>query len=175
MEWKRMLTLTTGTDKGKKLYALLLVCVVVLFGLSLWGGKDDSGQVQESGHETTQAYIQYYEKRLEDILSQTQGVGRVEVAITLEGGVQREFVEESQQESSDNDSGSQKRSSSSTLVIGTGSGQQAVVRQELQPKVRGVLIACDGANSDSVRLAVVEGVRTLLDIPSSRICVVQRK
>ncbi len=33
-----MLTLTTGTDKGKKLYALLLVCVAVLFGLPLWGG-----------------------------------------------------------------------------------------------------------------------------------------
>ncbi len=131
--------------------------------------------MQESGHETTQAYIHYYEKRLEDILSQTQGVGRVEVAITLEGGVQREFVEESQQESSDNDSGSQRRSSSSTLVIGTGSGQQAGVRQELPPKGRGERIACDGANSDSVRLAVVEGVRTLLDIPSSRICVVQRK
>ena len=170
-----MLTLTGSGERGKKLYAALLVCVVLLFALSLFGGKKESVQQVESGHETTQAYIEYYEKRLEDILSKTQGVGQVEVAITLEGGVQRDFVQESQQESSTDDSGSQSRSSSSTLVIGNGSSQEAVVRQELQPQVRGVLIVCDGAASDSVRLAVVEGVRTLLDIPSSRICVVQRK
>lgn len=167
--------LTSSGERGKKLYAALLVCVVLLFALSLFGGKKQSTQVANSEHETTQAYIEYYESRLEDILSKTQGVGRVEVVITLEGGVQRDFVEESQKESSADDSGSQTRTSSSTLVIGTGGSQQAVIRQELQPEVRGVLIVCDGAASDSVRLAVVDGVRTLLDIPSSRICVVQRK
>ena len=163
-------------DQGKKLYAILLVCIVCLFAFSLFGGKEKTeNNLPEESHENTSSYIQYYEDKLEEILSQIEGAGKVSVMITLESGSQKIYAQEVD---NNRTSGTEREEDSihqKPLVISKNGSQEAVIEKELQPEIQGVLIACTGGNSEKVRLDIVQSVKTLFHISSNKVHVVQSK
>ncbi|MBE6949948.1 MAG: hypothetical protein E7451_01255 [Ruminococcaceae bacterium] len=112
------------------------------------------------------------ETRLESILAQIAGAGRVSVLLTEEEGRQTLYQTDSQTES--DDSGS-RRTDDTVLVEDQSRTESGLVRQTLEPKYRGAVILCEGADQPSVKLAIVEAVRCVTGLGADQISVLKMK
>ena len=114
------------------------------------------------------------ESAMEDILEKIQGVGQVDVMLTLQSGGELVLAEDSSlRYSGSTQSPDDYDRSSQTVTVSGDSGQDVVVTQEICPQYRGALVVCEGGGSDGVRLQVVEAVSALTGLGSDRIAVVQ--
>lgn len=148
---------------GKYKYPVLVVLVGL--GLMLLPGKTEV-KTAEKPKETVQ--IQDLETRLAEILSQIEGVGQVQVLLTEESGRETLYQMDIQ---SDTD----RRTEDTVLVEDASRIEQGLVRQTLEPKYRGAVVLCQGADQPSVRLAVVEAVRCVTGLGADRISVLNMK
>lgn len=115
-----------------------------------------------------QEAVQTVEQRLESILSGIAGAGRVQVLLTEEEGRQTLYQTDIQSDDS-------RRTEDTVLVEDAARTETGLVRQTLEPKYRGAVVLCDGADVSSVRLAIVEAVRCVTGLGADRICVLKRQ
>ncbi len=112
------------------------------------------------------------EQRLEALLSQIDGAGRVKVMLTAKEGARTVYQSDSDSESG----GTADRDRSSTVILNRGgSTQEAVVQQVLPPVYLGAVVVCQGADSAAVRLAVTQAVSDLTGLGADHISVVKMK
>lgn len=112
------------------------------------------------------------EERLEAILSKIEGAGQVQVLLTEDSG--RETLYQTDSTSESGDSGS-RRSDDTVLVEDSSRVESALVRQIFEPKYRGAVVLCQGADAPSVRLAIVEAVRCVTGLGADKISVLKMK
>lgn len=156
-------------------YALLVAAAGV--ALLLWpespaaslGGGQEAAQTSAGAEDAAREM----EEAMEDILEKIQGVGRVDVMLTLQSGGERVLAADStlRYSGSTQAPDDYDRSSETVTVSGDG-GQDVVVTQEIYPQYRGALVVCEGGGSDGVRLQVVEAVSALTGLGSDRVAVV---
>lgn len=126
------------------------------------------------------------ERRLEEILRQIEGAGRVSVKLTFATGRMYEYAENATREEStttEHDSGRVRRETTEVRTSGEvvttqerGTGYAVpVVRNVLEPRVQGVLVVSDGARDARVRSALTDAVATVLDIPPHKVAVLPRQ
>ena len=148
------------------------VGLVVLAGilLMLLPGKKSDAQTQEGGGSFS---LEDTERRMEELLGRMDGVGRVQVMLTLRSGETLSLAEDS---SATLGSGGDVRQDSQVLTVNRGSGkQEVVVTQRLYPTYQGAVVVCQGAGDSRVRLRVMETVAVLTGLSSDKISVVQWK
>ena len=109
-------------------------------------------------------YRQQLEQQLEELLSQVQGAGKTTVMITLESGEKTIYA-------LDTLSG-QTQEQQTHVLLDDGT---ALAQTVCTPKVCGVAVVCEGGGDVRVAARITELVGALLDIPSNRICVEQRR
>lgn len=110
------------------------------------------------------------ERRMEELLGRMDGVGRVQVMLTLKNGSSLELAEDADSTERDGETRTQRE----PVTLNRGSGyQDVVVTQETYPVYLGAVVVCQGAGSSGVRLAVTEAVAALTGLPADRITVVQ--
>lgn len=143
------------------------------------GGTASGSRTSEEGE---QEYVQYLERKLEDILMQMDGVGRVDVMITvLDGGEQ--IVEKDQKttfsSTSERDSGGGERSvteqagEDSTVYVETADKKYPYVQKETLPTVAGVVVVAEGGGNPAAVSEISESVQALLKVEPHRIRVVK--
>jgi stage III sporulation protein AG len=133
---------------------------------------------------SAEEYATMLENRLSVLISDIEGVGRNKVMVTLESGV--EFVyarEEKRGTDITRDGGEDPLTGRVTqrenieeryILIDTEFGRrQALVLTQLQPRIQGVVIVCEGAGDARVQQKLISVVTTALGIASTRVCVVQ--
>lgn len=109
------------------------------------------------------------EERLEEILSQIDGAGKVSVFVGVEEG---ELTVYQQNEDIENDGSGQF----DTVIITDGDRvQSGLVQQVLPPKYQGVIVVCQGAQKASVRLSIIEAVAKVTGLGTDRISVLKMK
>lgn len=113
---------------------------------------------------------QTLEQRLEQLLSQIEGAGRVRVLLTEEAGRQTLYQTDSSMES---DASGSRRSDDTVLVEDASRMEQGLIRQTLEPEYRGAVVLCQGADQPSVRLAVVEAVKCVTGLGADQISVLK--
>ncbi|HIR19962.1 MAG TPA: stage III sporulation protein AG [Candidatus Pelethomonas intestinigallinarum] len=178
--------MTREEEKGKlpkPLAALLRYKYVLLVAaagvaLLLWPESPSAslgGSAQESAQTAgAEEALREMESAMEDILEKIQGVGQVDVMLTLQSGGELVLAEDSSlRYSGSTQSPDDYDRSSQTVTVSGDSGQDVVVTQEICPQYRGALVVCEGGGSDGVRLQVVEAVSALTGLGADRIAVVQ--
>lgn len=105
------------------------------------------------------AYQTQLENRLETLIAQMDGAGKTTVMLTLETGEETIYALDTQ-------------SGQMHVLLEDGS---ALAETIYQPQIRGVAVLCDGGGDVRVAARITEMVGALLDLPSNRICVEQRK
>ena len=61
------------------------------------------------------------------------------------------------------------------IVVRDSSGAEApILIKQIEPKVQGVAVICEGADSPYVKSSIVEMVTTIYDISSNRVCVIKK-
>lgn len=187
-----------GRDEGKiskkgnqtvprELMMLIIAAVVVVAsgGLVLFG-KDSaipSAAPVKTVADTTQttklnALEKDLENKIQATLARMDGVGQVQVTVTLETGLKNEYVRNQNttkrtSKETDKESGTRETTEvneNNQVVIPNGASQPAIVMEE-RPEIAGVLIVAEGARNAQVREAIHASARTLLNIPAAKISV----
>lgn len=147
--------------------------IILLFGIALMmlpsgESKKDEGSVKERLNFS----VEETERKLKRMLESCDGVGRVEVALSVCGGVEAVYAEEEKLSINENETDSDRQLS----VISEGSGKDsAVIIKELYPEYLGAAVVCDGADNPNVCLDVMSTVSSLTGITSERITVAKMK
>lgn len=149
-------------------YALL----ILLLGLALMCLPESTDET-----EPTQTVIQAeetgdMEQRLEKILSQIDGAGKVSVLLTVRTG--ESVVYQTDGDTSVDADGSTERKDT-VIISDAARTEQGLVRQVNPPVYLGAVVVCQGADRATVRLAIVEAVSNATGLGADRITVLKMK
>ena len=158
-------------DILKKYRFAVLVALAGVVLMLLPAGKQEIEAADTAGEEMSFS-LEETERRMAEVLSAMDGVGRVQVMLTLHSGETLSLAEDS---SATLGSGGDVRQDSQVLTVNRGSGkQEVVVTRRLYPTYQGAVV-CQGAGDSRVRLRVLETVSVLTGLSSDKISVVQWK
>ena len=126
-------------------------------------------------------YEQDLETRLLEMVEKIEGVGKAKIMVTLENSVEYIFAQE-KREKTDKINDYQEKVPLKTqerndaekkliLVDGPNGRRQALVRTQVQPKVKGVVVVCQGGENFLVAQRVTSLLTTVLGISSNRVYV----
>ena len=136
------------------------VALVALAGavLLLWPGGD--GKTAERASPQAAALVEAeLQQEMEDILGRIQGVGEVQVLLTVESDGERQLAQDSELSYSGSTAAPEDYSrSSQTVLVDDGSAEAPVVTRTVYPTYRGALVVCQGGDRADVKLAVTEAV-----------------
>ena len=138
----------------------LMIIGVIILGIIFMTafGTDEKPKKEE---EVNTALAQ--EQRLEEILSDIQGAGRVSVMITYEDTGEKDFAYEKRK----NDTSYDEKA-----VIADGT---PLIIKEIEPEVKGVIVTADGGDDIRVKKALSEAVSAVLGVDAHRICIYKKK
>lgn len=164
-EWEKRLK--TALGRYKYVFLVLLAGALLL----LWPTGETRSQVQppgegaavEEGFDTGEL-----EERLEEVLSQVEGAGKVRVVLTLESGSRRFLAQNITRQEGQGESGYE----SSVVLASRGSGsEEAVELQSMAPGYRGALVVCPGGGDPQVKLTLTRAVSVLTGLGADAISV----
>lgn len=168
MELKKIPDNITGFLKKYRYVVLILVIGLILMAIP---GKTVSSQQNKEPIEAAEAAKSVSEE-LSEILSQISGAGKVRVMLTVASGAKTIY-----QTNDDHSTASDTASTKVTTVTVTDAdrNETGLVTQVIPEKYLGAIIICQGADSSSVRLAIVEAVADVTGLGTDRICVLKMK
>ena len=170
-----------GEGKVPVLFFLGIAGMLLILFSSFLDSPAPKNRASTAEELTVQQYTDQLEQRMYEIVKSIDGVGRAKVMITLESSPEYVYALEEKSTSDtlrDFDAEQvgklQEKSSSENgyiMVEGKDGRKQALVQKLLEPKVKGAIVVCQGADNPQVRQRVTEAVTTALGIPSTRVCV----
>ena len=155
--------------KKNKWLLLVGACGLLLLLCSGTNGGETPAVIAETAEEvfSTEAL----ESRLEAILAEIDGAGRVHVLLTLESGTETVYATDITEHIRD---GTAEREESLVLRAQNG-GTAAVERKLVYPKFTGAVVVCDGADQASVKWMVLSAVSAATGLSSDKISVLPRR
>lgn len=158
--------------KNKWLLLLLAGLLLLVIALPVSEPESEEREETESGTVTEEDYASMAESKLETILAQMEGAGKVKVMITLSSSSEK-IVEKDEETSKDE---TQSTSSETTVYEETADrGQTPYVSKELTPAVEGVVVLCEGGDEPVVVQQITEAVEALFSVESHKIKVVKMR
>ena len=109
-------------------------------------------------------YQEQFETQLKELIEQLDGAGKTVVMVTLESGEETIYAVDTQS--------GQMQNQETHVLLEDGS---ALEETTYLPAVCGVAVVCDGGGDVRVAARITELVGALLDVPSNRISVEQRR
>ena len=136
---------------------------MALILLSEWVPAQPDADVRTADADPA-AYRVQIEQQLTSLIEQIDGAGKTVVMLTLENGEETVYALDTQS--------GQTQSQETHVLLDDGS---ALAQTVYLPKICGAAIVCEGGGDVRVAARITELVSALLDLPSNRICVEQRK
>lgn len=159
--------------------ALILISQFVSGG----GSKEETPEAGTAVF-TSEQYIAQLEEKLTNLIMGMEGVGRAEVMVTLESGIETVYAQEEKRNVDKTQDPGTAEAMGRTyekenveqryILVDTEYGRkEALVRTQLEPRIQGVVIVCEGAGKPKVEADLIHVVTTALHIPTTRVCVVK--
>ncbi|ADL08071.1 stage III sporulation protein AG [Thermosediminibacter oceani] len=174
-------------NKNKSISTLIILGLVGFFLLTLgkisiqgdYSHKSVDGSTTDIKIPTDQPFIQQdIEKKLEQILAQVEGVGRVKVMLTLETENQVEpafNTVDNKRVTEENDSEGGTRTitevqvNKQVVLLNKGGEDEPLLVKKMMPAIKGVLIVADGGESSETVERITQATSTLLGVPVYKI------
>lgn len=164
MEVKNWIQKLTGYLSKYRYAACILLVGIVLMAIPSADTDQPEQEITEE-YTVTEADPQV---QLAAVLSKVQGAGKVEVLLSVATGSQTSYHSDTREDAD---------SSQSTAVIVTDGSrnESALVERVDPPQYLGAIILCQGADSATVRLAIVEAVSKYTGLGADQIAVLKMK
>lgn len=190
INWKKWI------ERGKKVGVMrlaLLIIAGVLLLLSSFGGqenkkeekKSETKQLEQSEEYQLNTYIENMESRLTNVLSQVDGIGKVQVMITAKSTQEKVVLKDAPYKKStvkeQDGSGTTKESTEMTGEEGTvlekqqDGSENPYITKEIQPEIEGVIVIAQGAEEKRIQAEINDAVVALFSVPSHKIKVMKMK
>lgn len=168
--------LSNMTDKNRKIM-FLVVCgaaAIALIAVSDFTRTRATQKAQLTSDENVldTTYERELEQRLESIISQMDGVGRVKVMVKSASSEKSDYARNS--DSSYGSDGDEKQDSE-YVIVKSQSQEGGILIKKDYPEIQGVFVVCDGGESSSVKNEVTNAVSALLGIGKNSISVSKMK
>ena len=111
------------------------------------------------------------EERLENLLSQMEGAGKVDVLLSYERGEVRDYQEDKTRRQDE----TREEFQTETVFYDTQNGDTPVCVSVSYPTYRGAVVVCQGADKASVRFNILKAVSSLTGLGSDHITVIKMK
>jgi len=171
-------------EKSKKyLFAAAAFGFVLVLLSSFISSSEKKSEVNDNScFSVISEYCSQQEQRLEKILASIDGVGTVHVMMTLENGIEYRYAADEKQSGDSvltyaDGSGSPSKvqeseiSEQNYILIGSSGDKKPLVVTEISPRVKGVVVVCDGGSNPVIIHRITDAVTTALGINSLQVCV----
>lgn len=162
--------LTRKLPKWLHKYRYPMVILLVGLVLLMLPGKETTQKTQDTPVVSTQQLDTG--QRLAQILTQIEGVGKVNVMLTVAESEKTLYQSDEDVTTGDNSSSVRQET---ILISDSGRNQQALITQVISPKYQGAVVVCQGADIPSVKWAVVEAVSKATGLGADQISVLKMK
>lgn len=184
-------------EKGKKIgvirLGLLIVAGLVLLIASFDGKEEHKTQTQintqneekQSEEQQLNTYIENMETRLTNVLSQVDGIGKVQVMITAKATQEKVVLKDAPYKKTtvkeEDSTGATRESKETTSEEGTilekqqDGSESPYITKELQPEIKGVVVIAEGAAQKQIEAEINDAVVALFSVPSHKIKVMKMK
>ncbi len=157
----------------------VLLVLALLFGIALIiipadNAKKTSEEYETDGYAKLGAYTADIETRLEEIIGGIAGAGTTRVMVSFESSFESVYANNAkiQENGTESVSASAKSSEKQIVLAGDRMGAEApVLLKELCPRVKGVLVVCEGGSIESVCMSIKSAVTALFGISETKVCV----
>lgn len=179
--------LSKQDSKTKYIY-LVFVLAGLIVAITFWPTSDGNEvptiiktNEKQTSKSTTPGYEEELESRLKNMLRVMEGVGEVDVMVTLASNEEKILAGDTTmniQHSDEKDKTGGSRDTQSqgeTKSIVMQNGNVPYVVKEKAPEVKGVFVVAQGGGNDEVKLSIINSVSSLLEIPVHKISVEKRK
>lgn len=150
-----------------KKYKFMILVLLAGMVLMMWPDAEETKEAPAPA--TMEMPLQ---ESLEEILEKISGTGQVSVLLTQSAGEETIYQTDENSSVQDNENTIHRQT---VLVSGTGREEMGLVKKVMTPTYLGAVVVCQGADNASVRLAVVEAVRSATGLSSDRISVLKMK
>lgn len=166
--------------KGKWHFAFIFFGVIILLFSFFGDSEEATAYIKENV--TSEQYIKETEEKLNEIISEIIGSRNVKVMITLDSSIENIYADSTKTDTQVKENGensnlnkteqSNKVEEEYIIVKDSDGNETALTVAQIMPRIRGVLVVCDGGNETVIRDIVKNAVVTVLDINSKKVCVV---
>ena len=170
-----------GADKKVRLIFIIGIAgILLVFFSSLFGGKGNENAAQGTQSFDSEQYVEKLEERIYTMVTGIQGVGKAKVMITLENTTEyiyesekRETTDATKDYSDGQTEKEQERNDyeRNVILVEGSNGKEALLKTTVEPKVKGVVVVCQGGENIEVEKSIIDAVTTALDISSNKVCV----
>lgn len=168
-------------QKIRVIFIIGIIGIVLIFFSQFIGGRESSSEQTASQTTiTSDQYTEQLEQKLLKLIQNIEGVGQANIMVTLENGVEYVYANEEKKntDKTENKQGDettqvqQREDYEQNYILVDGSdGKEALIKTQLEPTVKGVVVVCDGGEQALVQQRVIDAVTVALDIDSSKVCV----
>ena len=158
------------------LYIILIIGVVIILLANTLLPKDTkkSSYIGENSIIDDSDNLQ---KELSQILSQIRGAGKVNVMLTYEQTSEKHYASDITNEKNISTDGganarSQSQSKQTSKLVTT--SKEPLLTKQSYPRVRGVIVVCDGGADIQVKADVTNALKAVLDVDDHKISVFAR-
>lgn len=167
MDW--LVRKDTVIEWAKRYRWAALVILAGIFLLTLPGRETAETPQPPVKQEQIESTLQ---QKLEDLLSRVDGAGKVRVLLTVSSGEEIHYQTD-EDAARTADSGDVRRET--VLITGPSREQSGLIQRIDPPKYLGAVILSQGADRATVRLALVEAVKTATGLTADKISVLKMK
>jgi stage III sporulation protein AG len=144
----------------------VVICLVYL--LFVTSSKNDNSQ-ENSTEDYTSAveYVDWLENKLCNVLSKIDGVGDVNVIVTLQCGFTYEYAKDTETKTTTS-GGAETTIKTETVILVS---NEPVVVKEIYPVIKGVVVVAEGAENFSIKMNILSAVETVLEVERENITI----
>ena len=156
----------------KNLREIVIILGVMLILVIFFTPSGDNTQQVVETSVTADEYAQLLENNIADTVKSIVG-GKPTVMVTLKSGTEYVYANEEKSDSDEDESESRvKDSVEKKVVILDENGKEVPLTvTEIMPKVKGIVIVCNGGNDSSVQTLIRNTISVALGVESDCVCV----
>ncbi len=169
-----------NSEKIKKIVIIIGLCGIILIAISHFMDRPTKEKPIQLSEKSTEEYRTALENSLQKLVTEIKGSGKTKVLVTIESDAEKIYATEHKKNSEnteDRNEGEIKKKSSNDselhyiTVKDSHGSEKALAITQLEPKIKGVVVVCEGGHNAAIQEKIISVVTTALNIPSNRVCV----
>lgn len=140
-------------------------------------------ETESNEYDTSNQYALTLEDKLKTVLKKVDGIGNVEVMITVKSSKElvtlkdTPYIQDTMNET-DGDGGSRISNNinktEESVLVSSGDGESVpYVIKEIQPEIEGVVVIAEGGGNQTIAGEIIDAVEVLFDVPIHKIKVMK--